>query len=63
MPHQFSTGKPMRLVDISVDNYPENFLRVFLAHTLLTANWQARAGAGELRNSMLHSQVPMLRTS
>jgi hypothetical protein len=63
MPHQFSTGKPVRPVDISVDNSPENFLRVFLLHTLLTANWQARAGAGELRNGMLHSQVLMMRTS
>jgi hypothetical protein len=62
MPHQFSTGKRMQPVNISVDNFPENSLRFFLLHTLLTATWQARAGAGKLRHSMVHSQVPTLRT-
>ena len=52
----------MQPVNISVDNFPENSLRFFLLHTLLTATWQARAGAGKLRHSMVHSQVPTLRT-
>jgi hypothetical protein len=46
MPHRFSTGKRMRPVNISVDNYLENSRGVFLLHTLLTATWQVKVGAG-----------------